>query len=129
MSREMGLRAGTWDDGDMARLEGYRFGRLVVDGEEHTKDLIVLPTRVVGNWWRRNGHELVLEDLDGVADELPERLVVGSGAASQMQPDPGTVDALRARGVEVEVLQTEDAVRRYTALDPARTAVALHLTG
>jgi hypothetical protein len=34
----------------MARLEDYSFGRLTVDGQEHTRDLIVLPDRVVGDW-------------------------------------------------------------------------------
>ena len=33
----------------MPRLEGYRFGRLVVNGEEQTRDVIVLPERVVTN--------------------------------------------------------------------------------
>ena len=32
------------------------------------------------------------------------------------------------RGIDVEVLQTGDAVRRYTELDERRTAAALHLT-
>ncbi|HXF56049.1 MAG TPA: MTH938/NDUFAF3 family protein [Actinomycetota bacterium] len=112
----------------MARLEDYRFGRVRVDGEEHTRDLIVLPRRVVRNWWRREGHRLVLEDLESVLDELPERLVVGTGAAGQMQPDPGLLERLRERGVQVEVLPTDRAVARYRELDPRRTAAALHLT-
>lgn len=110
------------------RLERYSFGRIVVDGREHTRDVIVLPGRVVPNWWRKDGHALVLEDLEDVLDELPERLVVGTGAASQMRPDPGALEALRERGVTVEVLRTDEAVRRYGQLDPARTAAALHLT-
>lgn len=112
----------------MARLEDYRFGRVVVDGQEEIRDIIVLPDRVIRNWWRKDGHALVLDDLDDVLDDLPERLVVGTGAAGQMEPDPGTVQALRDRGVEVEVLRTDEAVRRYAAADPARTAAALHLT-
>ena len=66
------------------RLDGYRFGRVLVDGEEHTKDVIVLPNRVVGDWWRRDGHSLVLEDLEDVLDELPERLILGTGAYGRM---------------------------------------------
>lgn len=112
----------------MERISGYRFGHVVVDGQTHTRDVIVLPTRVVGNWWREDGHGLVLEDLAGVLDELPERLVVGCGYASQLRPDPGTLDALRDRGIEVEVLPTAEAVRRFAECDPERTAVALHLT-
>jgi hypothetical protein len=110
------------------RIDGYRFGRVLVDGEEQTRDVIVLPERVVTNWWRADGHRLVLADLEDVIDELPERLVVGTGAYGQMSPDPEAVEQLRSRGVDVEALPTDEAVRRYEELDPRRTAAALHLT-
>src|SRR6266536_1679404 len=71
----------------MARIEHYEFGRIVVDGQEEQRDLIILPDRVVGNWWRRHGHALVPEDLDEVLDDLPEHLVIGTGAHGQMQPN------------------------------------------
>jgi hypothetical protein len=112
----------------MARIAGYEFGRVIVDGAEHRQDVIVLPNRVVSGWWRRNGHALVLEDLDDVLDELPERLVVGTGAYGRMQPDPQALDALRRRGIEVDAVPTGEAVRLFTQLDPATTAAALHLT-
>jgi hypothetical protein len=112
----------------VAILEEYSFGRLLVDGREERRDLIVLPHRVVRGWWRQDGHSLVLDDLGEVLDELPERLVVGTGAYGRMRPDPRTLDALRARGIEVESLPTAAAVRRYAELDPRRTAAALHLT-
>jgi hypothetical protein len=112
----------------MAEIDGYRFGRVTIDGREETRDVIVLPERVVRGWWRTEGHRLVLEDLDDVLDELPERLLVGTGAYRQMRPDPGTLQALRARGIQVEVLPTAEAVRRYAELDPRKTAAALHLT-
>jgi hypothetical protein len=112
----------------MARLEDYSFGRLTVDGEEHTKDVIVLPSRVVPNWWRKDGHSLVMEDLEEVLDELPERLIVGRGAHGRLRPHPAVIDELRKRGVEVEVLDTAEAVERYGESDEARTAAALHLT-
>jgi hypothetical protein len=70
----------------------------------------------------------VLTDLEGVLEELPEHLVVGTGAYGQMRPDPAVIERLRERGVEVEVLKTDEAVRRYGELDPRRTAAALHLT-
>lgn len=112
----------------MVRVEGYRFGRLVVDGREETRDLIILPGRVVRNWWRRDGHALVLEDLQEVLGELPGRLVVGTGASGQMRPDPETLAELRLRGIEVDVARTDDAVRLFAEADPAGTAAAFHLT-
>jgi hypothetical protein len=112
----------------MAKLEDYSFGQIVVDGEEHTRDLIALPDRVMSNWWRREGHSLVMDDLEQVQDELPERLIVGCGAHGQLRPHPAVIEALRARGIEVEALRTGEAVRRYGGSDERRTAAALHLT-
>jgi hypothetical protein len=112
----------------MPRIEGYGFGHVTVDGQEETRDVIVLPERVVRGWWRKEGHGLVLEDLDEVLDELPERLVVGTGAYGQMRPDPETLETLRGRGIQVELLPTGEAVARYGELDPRSTAAALHLT-
>lgn len=115
----------------MARIEDYRFGHVVVDGKRHSRDVIVLPDRVVADWWRRDGHSLVIEDFADVIDELPERLVVGCGAQGQLRPHPSVVDALARRGVEMEALPTPDAVLRYEELraaNPAATAAALHLT-
>ncbi len=121
-------RAPTGHPDHVARVRDYRFGHVVVDGQEETRDLIVLPARVVRHWWRRHGHALALEDLHEVLDELPERLIVGTGASGQMRPDPEALEALRARGIRVEVARTEDAVRIFAEADPARTAAALHLT-
>jgi hypothetical protein len=112
----------------MSRIGDYSFGRVTVDGAEETRDVIVLPERVVRGWWRKDGHALVLEDLADVLGELPERLIVGTGAYGRMHPDPETLERLRERGIEVEVLPTAEAVERYRALDPRATAAALHLT-
>jgi hypothetical protein len=112
----------------MAQLRDYSFGRVVVDGEEQTRDLIVLPDRVVTDWWRREGHSLAIEDLAEVEDELPERLILGTGAHGQLRPPRAVIEELERRGIDVEVLQTDQAVRRYGQLDERRTAAALHLT-
>ena len=35
-------------------IKNYQFGQMVVDEEQHTRDLILLPDRVVANWWRKS---------------------------------------------------------------------------
>jgi hypothetical protein len=100
----------------------------VVDGDEHERDVIVLPGRVVANWWRRDGHSLAMEDLSEVEHDLPEKLILGTGAHGQLRPPAAVLEELERRGIDVEVLHTADAVRRYGELDERRTAAALHLT-
>ena len=78
----------------MARIEHYEFGRIVVDGGEERRDLIILPDRVVRNWWRQDGHALVLKDLDQVLYDLPEHLVIGTGAYGQLRPNQHTLRQL-----------------------------------
>lgn len=112
----------------MTRISDYRFGRIVVDGHTHESDVIVLPDRVIGGWWRKDGHSLVIEDLQDVLDELPEHLIVGTGAYGELHPDPAVLEVLARRGVEVEVIRTGEAVERFNAADRRRTAAALHLT-
>ncbi len=115
----------------MARIESYSPGRAVVDGIERNRDLIVLPDRVLDNWWRRDGHSLAIEDLADVIDELPPRLILGCGYSSRLTPDPAVIEALAKRGIKVEPLPTDEAVARFEELearDPAAVAAALHLT-
>jgi len=81
----------------MARVGDYSFGRIVVDGHEEQTDLILLPNRTVSHWWRRHGHELVIEDLAEVLPELPERLLIGTGMDGRMHADPDTLERLAAR--------------------------------
>lgn len=112
----------------MPTIESYEFGRVVIDGREHAKDVIIMPKGVVPNWWRKEGHSLVVEDLQEVLEELPKHLVVGTGAHGRMHPEPGAVRELERRGITVEVLPTGEAVSRYRDLEPSSTAAALHLT-
>ncbi|OQY18037.1 MAG: hypothetical protein B6I35_13630 [Anaerolineaceae bacterium 4572_32.2] len=46
-----------------SQIESYRFGRIIIDGQTHSKDVIILPDRVIENWWRQEGHALHLDDL------------------------------------------------------------------
>jgi len=38
----------------MARIEGFWFGRAIVDGRDETRDVVVLPEPVIRNWSRKS---------------------------------------------------------------------------
>ncbi|MFQ5948621.1 MAG: MTH938/NDUFAF3 family protein, partial [Acidimicrobiia bacterium] len=62
-------------------IDDYEYGRIVIDGREERKDVILTRSRIYPNWWRKEGHALSLEDLDPVVTQRPGVLVVGTGTA------------------------------------------------
>jgi hypothetical protein len=112
-----------------SRIESYQFGRIVIDGELHTKDAIILPDRVVGAWWRIEGHVLNPEDLVAIFDAAPEVLVVGTGSHGMLHVTSETQRALDAANIELIALSTAEACRTYNQIHAEKpTAAALHLT-
>ena len=112
-------------------IQAYTFGRMVIDGRAYTADLILYPDRVDPSWWRREGHRLALEDLQGVLEAQPEVLVVGTGYWGRMKVPAEVQQALEAQGIHVEVAPTREAVTRFqTWQKRGRTRVvgAFHLT-
>lgn len=111
-------------------IESYEFGRAVVNGREHRADLIILPGRVIPDWWRLEGHHLAPEDLRDIVTAAPRYLIVGAGAYGAVDVPEETVLYLESHGVIVEIYDTARAVKRYNDLAAAGEAVAaaLHLT-
>lgn len=111
-------------------IDEYSFGRIVIDGKEHTSDVIILPDRVDASWWRREGHRLIPEDLPDVLDHPPEVLVIGTGHDGAMQVPEETAEALRQMGIEVRITETREAVEDFNRLqrEGAKVVAALHLT-
>jgi hypothetical protein len=111
------------------KIEAYRFGHLVVDGETHSKDLIILPDRVVSGWWRQEGHVVHPDDLAVVFDADPEILIVGQGAYGRMQVTSEANQSLQAANIKLVALPTEQACQTYNQMRAhRRVAAALHLT-
>jgi hypothetical protein len=101
----------------------------VIDGQVHNKDVIILPDRVIGGWWRKEGHALHPDDLEAVFEAVPQVLVVGQGASSRIQVTQETRPAVQAAGIELVALPTQKAVETYNAMRGERAiAAALHLT-
>lgn len=102
---------------------------MVVDGRVYSNDLIILPDQVIGNWWRKSGHYLDVDDLKPVFAAKPEMLIVGTGASGFMNVPEAAVKALKSAGIDVHAAATGDAWKLYNEhRSKFRTAGAFHLT-
>lgn len=110
-------------------IESYSFGHIVIDGQSYTSDVILYPDCVEADWWRRQGHLLVPEDLAAVVAEEARTLIVGTGRSGLMRVPPETLEYLESRGFEVIVEKTGDAWQTYNQLsEQTEIIAALHLT-
>lgn len=112
-------------------IDAYRFGRMVVDGQAHTTDLLLWDEVVQPNWWCASGHRLVLEDIAQALDQArPEVIVVGTGALGLLKVDPALVSNMGDRHIAIDILPTGRAVDRFNRLvaEGRRVLGAFHLT-
>jgi hypothetical protein len=111
------------------QIKSYEFGRIEVDGNVYTADLIILPNRILDAWWREEGHVLHSADLEAVFGASPDVLIIGQGAYGRMRIANETEQAVENMGIEMIALPTHQAVERYNSLSvDRRVAAALHLT-
>ncbi|HUW20998.1 MAG TPA: Mth938-like domain-containing protein [Sedimentisphaerales bacterium] len=111
-------------------IDSYQFGRIVIDGERYTKDLIILGDSVRGDWRRQQGHLLSADDVQPVIDAAPSVLVVGCGAYGMMKIAEEALQLLQGHDIRLEASDTFRAVQTFNELSRqgVNVAAALHLT-
>ena len=112
------------------KIDSYKFGEIVVDGQTYDRDLLILADRVVSGWWRAEGHKLALADLGEVLADPLQVLVVGTGRYGRLSVLPETQQALAAQDVELVARPTKAACQTFNEMTSAgrRVVAALHLT-
>jgi len=111
-------------------IDSYRFGEMLVNGRSYTSDLIIFNDRIEDQWWRENGHMVMLQDLGDVITAEPDVLVVGRGKLGAMKIPEATADAIEEAGIQLVDARTEEAVEVFNQIASTGKAVvgAFHLT-
>jgi hypothetical protein len=111
------------------QIEAYDFGIITVGEKTFTKDLKIIREEIIPNWWRIEGHRLLVEDIRDILEARPDVLVVGTGHDGLMSISEEVRAALSELGIELIALPTRQAcdIFNRTAAD-RDTAFAAHLT-
>ncbi len=110
----------------------YRFGSLEIDGEEHTKDVVLdrgtlrkRNKKLSRPFRERFGHTPL-----SVQEDIPwkcKRLVIGTGMEGRLPVMDEVVAEAKRRGIELVLRRTPEAIRLLED-DPADTNAVVHLT-
>ncbi|MFW9905333.1 MAG: Mth938-like domain-containing protein [Candidatus Thorarchaeota archaeon] len=114
----------------MQIIEQYSFGKIRISGKSFSNDVIIFPDEVIPSWWRKEGHNLHMEDLDDVIERKPELLIIGTGFNGVMRVSQDLINQLEELGINTTVMKSTDAVKEYNKLikEKKRIAAGLHLT-
>ena len=112
----------------MPKIESYKFGEVVIDGQTYHDDVIILPDRVIPSWWRKEGHSLDPVDLTEVVKAKPDIFIMGCGAYGALRVPESTREFLHGKGIRLIAESTAKAVEAYNASEKGNVACGLHLT-
>ncbi len=112
------------------KIESYSFGNIVIDGKKYTSDILIYPDHVQDKWWRKEGHELHLEDITSVLESTPEMLIIGTGRDGYLLVSTEVKKSIESLGIELKIAKTEEACKLYNKFSKVKRAIAaaFHLT-
>ncbi len=108
-------------------IDSYQFGQIVINGKKYESDVIIFSDEIL-DWWRKEGHEVALEDINDVLDKSPEIFLIGTGASGRVNVLQEVKDALKEKGVKLKALKTKKAVDFYNKNSDENIIAGFHLT-
>jgi len=94
-------------------IEGYSFGRMIIQGRVFTDDVLICGDTIVSPWWRQSGHAVAVRDLEPVLENRPEVVILGQGQPGQMRATHELERHLGDLGIELIQLPTQEAATRF----------------
>lgn len=118
----------TRTDNASPRITHLSWGRIEVEGRKAPfKDAKLYPGGARAWDWNETGtrHRPGIQpaDVEELLDHGAETVILSKGINERLQVKPETLTMLEARGVSIDVLQTEQAVERYNALQAEGASV------
>ena len=110
-------------------IELYNFGKIIINSEEYHSDIIIYKNSIDDKWWRRESHNLCIEDIKKIMDNKPETLIIGTGYYGLMKVPLELIKYLKSNNIEVIIKKTKAACDEYNTLYQKKNVVAaFHLT-
>ncbi len=114
----------------LMKIESYGFGRMTIDGNQYSSDLIISYEKVNENWWRETSHKLYFDDIVRFLSDDIKVLVVGTGKFGLMKLQKDLIEYCGLHGIKLIIKRTGDAVRVFNDLEQEESSIlaAFHLT-
>ena len=111
-------------------IESYKFGQIIINGKKYSSDLIIFKDYIYDSWWRKEGHNLCIDDIKEIIDKKPDILIIGTGYFGLMKVPKELIENIKPSGIkQVIVKKTGEACTEYNKLYKKNKIIAaFHLT-
>lgn len=111
-------------------IDRYSFGLIAIDGKEYHSDVIIYPEEVKSNWWRKESHGLIPDDIKEVIKYKPSILIVGCGASGCLEIPETTKAFVQSKRIVLIAKDTRTACNEFNQRIEKKEKIvaALHLT-
>ena len=97
--------------------ESYNFGKIIINSEECYSDIIIYKNSIDDKWWRRESHNLRIEDIKKIIENKPATLIIGTGYYGLMKVPEELIEHIKLSGIKkVIVKKTGDACTEYNKI-------------
>jgi hypothetical protein len=112
------------------KIQNYCFGKITIDNQSFTSDLLIGPDKIHPNWRRKKGHALVMADIEILlAQVMPDIFIMGTGTFGRVKIDETLEDELARRHIEFIPAKSGEAIKLYNSLSQQKRVLAgFHLT-
>ena len=101
----------------MKIVDSYSFGKITIDGKTFTNDVIITSKKILeDNWWRQEGHELNVSDLEKVLDYDPDIFAMGIGNSGRVDIQSEAEEKLAEENKNLKSAKTQQAAQIYNDL-------------
>jgi hypothetical protein len=118
----------------MARIEGFKFGSIVISGQKYGRDVLMFSDGTVkqrkGGFWKFGSHVIKKVEIEELMKGGPEVIVVGKGTSSKAKLAPDAELPAKEAKAELVMLSSVEAVERFNRLtdEGKRVSALIHIT-
>ena len=110
-------------------IDKYEFGLISIDAHEYNHD-VWIGIQEVSEWFRPDAHYVDLENIEGILDENPQFVLIGTGESGLVKVSADAKNFFLDHKVPVIIKETNQAAIEYNTLKKQgkRVIALMHLT-
>ncbi len=109
-------------------INNYNFGKIAINNQNFTSDVMILPSGKIISWWRKTGHNVVNEDMEKIYAAEPSVIILGTGQMGVMKVSEEVRKYCKEHNIKLVVEPTDTAVKLFNSEPAESKAAGLHLT-